>query len=131
MRKVAEKMGRPVPVMDREAMMSLERFHWPGNVRELENVVERTLAFEPADRIPADSLPEYIRLSKSAEVMASLREEGVDLELELRRIRYQYMCQALKKCDGVMQDAARLLGISFRSFRYYYHKHADEFGSEN
>jgi two-component system response regulator PilR (NtrC family) len=29
------------------------------------------------------------------------------------------MSQALERCDGVQTRAAELLGMSFRSFRYY------------
>lgn len=131
MHKVADRMGRPVPEMERGAMNMLERFQWPGNVRELENVVERTLAFEPADRIGEDSLPEYIRIERADNAIASLDEEGIDLERELRRIRYRYIKQALEQSGGIMQEAAKLLDMSFRSFRYYYHKHADEFESDD
>jgi len=124
--KICDRMKRSLPVITPQAMGVLERFHWPGNVRELENVMERTLALEPGDIIDVNSLPEYLHTDVAPEEM-DLSEEGMDLECQLRKIRYGYMQKAMIRSGGVMQDAARLLKMTFRSFRYYYHKHAEEF----
>ena len=43
----------------------------------------------------------------------------MDLEGHLEEIRRQLMGQALERTNGVQTKAADLLGISFRSFRYY------------
>ena len=51
--------------------------------------------------------------------LISLPEEGLDLEAYLEDIRAQLMQQALERTDGVQTQAAELLGMSFRSFRYY------------
>ena len=42
-----------------------------------------------------------------------------DLEEHLEAIRRELMAQALERTGGVQTKAAELLGISFRSFRYY------------
>jgi two-component system response regulator PilR (NtrC family) len=49
----------------------------------------------------------------------TLPEEGLDLEAHLEAVRGQLMAQALERTGGVQTQAAELLGISFRSFRYY------------
>ncbi len=49
----------------------------------------------------------------------TLPDEGLDLEAHLERIRAELMNQALDRCGGVQTKAAELLGMSFRSFRYY------------
>jgi transcriptional regulator with GAF, ATPase, and Fis domain len=51
--------------------------------------------------------------------LVQLPEEGLDLEAYLESIRTQLMIQALERTDGVQTQAAELLGMSFRSFRYY------------
>lgn len=43
----------------------------------------------------------------------------MDLEVHLESIRRTLMAQAMDRCGGVQTKAAELLGISFRSFRYY------------
>jgi two-component system response regulator PilR (NtrC family) len=52
----------------------------------------------------------------------TLPEEGLDLEAHLERIRAELMTQALDRVDGVQTKAAELLGMTFRSFRYYARK---------
>jgi transcriptional regulator with GAF, ATPase, and Fis domain len=46
----------------------------------------------------------------------------LDLEAYLESIRTQLMIQALERTNGVQTQAAELLGMSFRSFRYYVKK---------
>ncbi len=49
----------------------------------------------------------------------TLPREGLDLEAYLDEVRAQLMTQALERTSGVQTQAAELLGMSFRSFRYY------------
>ena len=126
MRKICDRMGRPYLTISPSAMAVLERFHWPGNVRELENVMERTVAFETGDRVDAGSLPDYLQTEQSQN-KGELPDDGLDVERRLRQMRFGYMQQAMHRSGGVMRDAARLLKMTCRSFRYYYHKHVEEF----
>ena len=105
-----------------EAMKLLEAHDWPGNVRELENVVERTLALGTGATVTAADLPGYLRAESPAQVIVSLPEEGLDLERFLDDLRAQLMREALERADGVQTRAAELLGMTFRSFRYYARK---------
>jgi two-component system response regulator PilR (NtrC family) len=50
---------------------------------------------------------------------ATAGRRGLDLEAYLESIRTQLMIQALERTDGVQTQAAEILGMSFRSFRYY------------
>ena len=104
-----------------EAMRLLETHGWPGNVRELENVIERAVALTTEETITSRDLPPYVadERSRPGEAMALLPDEGLELEAHLEEIRAQLMAQALERTDGVQTKAAELLGMSFRSFRYY------------
>jgi two-component system response regulator PilR (NtrC family) len=51
-----------------------------------------------------------------------LPEDGLDLEAYLDAVRADLMRQALERSDGVQTRAAEVLGMSFRSFRYYARK---------
>ena len=55
--------------------------------------------------------------------VASLPEAGFDLEQHVQNVERGYMAQALERAGGVQVKAAELLGMSFRSFRYYAKKY--------
>ncbi|MEM7481381.1 MAG: sigma-54 dependent transcriptional regulator [Acidobacteriota bacterium] len=119
-RKCTEDMGLDEKKVTAEAMKALERYDWPGNVRELENVVERTLALTTGPTLTSKDLPDAVFSMRSSNPTAvQLPEEGMDLEAYLEHVRAQLMGQALERADGVQTQAAELLGMSFRSFRYY------------
>jgi two-component system, NtrC family, response regulator PilR len=103
-----------------QAMRLLESYEWPGNVRELENMIERTLALSPGAVIDASDLPQQVRTgSERASQAILLPKEGVDLEGLLDEIRKDLMLQALERANWVQTQAAEILNMSFRSFRYY------------
>jgi two-component system response regulator PilR (NtrC family) len=125
--KYTEQMDKEITGISHEAMELLVRHDWPGNIRELENVVERAVALEPTPAILPDSLPAAIRgempLRAAAGAAESLPESGFDLEAHVKQIERGYIAEALKKAGGVQVRAAELLGMSFRSFRYYVKKY--------
>ena len=126
--KYAEPMGKTVTGISRAALQALGQYDWPGNIRELENVIERAVALEATPAILADSLPAGIRgeLPRPAAPVApsdSLPETGFDLEAHVKQIERDYIAQALQRAGGVQVKAAELLGMSFRSFRYYVKKY--------
>jgi two-component system response regulator PilR (NtrC family) len=101
-------------------MRLLEAYDWPGNVRELENLVERTLALSSSDTLAAADLPPHLRGRPGSDAdSVTLPEEGLDLESYLERLRAELMRQALERTGGVQTQAAELLQMTFRSFRYY------------
>jgi len=103
-----------------EAMRRLETHSWPGNVRELENLVERTLALSTAEVITTDDLPlELLIPGQTGAATPTLPSEGLDLEARLDGLRRELMRQALDRTGGHQGQAAELLGMSLRSFRYY------------
>jgi two-component system, NtrC family, response regulator PilR len=125
--KYTEAMAKPITGISREALDLLVRHEWPGNIRELENVIERAVALEETPTILPDSLPPNIR---GAAVRAGapgaidpLAGPGFDLEAHVQAIERGYIAKALERAGGVQVKAAELLGMSFRSFRYYVKKY--------
>jgi two-component system, NtrC family, response regulator PilR len=124
--KYAEQMGKAITAISRPAMELLLRHDWPGNIRELENVLERAVALEATPTVLAESLPTTIRGAgprASAPLSAGLPDSGFDLEAHVKGIERGYLAQALERAGGVQVRAAELLGMSFRSFRYYVKKY--------
>jgi len=124
--KYAEQMGKPVTGLSRPALNLLVRYDWPGNIRELENVVERAVALERTPTILPESLPATLRGGvprNAGPANDALPEAGFDLEAHVKEIERGYISQALERAGGVQVRAAELLGMSFRSFRYYVKKY--------
>ncbi len=118
--KFSEQLGIERVRITQRAMEQLERYDWPGNVRELENLVERTMALSTGEAIDAGDLPAQIRTgSHSSASPTLLPRDGLDLEAHLEEIRRDLMVQALERTDWVQTQAAELLQMTFRSFRYY------------
>jgi sigma-54 specific flagellar transcriptional regulator A len=124
--------NRPVQ-FTAHALEALTRYPWPGNIRELENLIER-LAITHAGKIirvadlpsrycPAalhaavDERSELLALSAPAIELAqpqqdignALPEQGIDLKQYLQDLELHYINEALRKVDGVVSRAARLL----------------------
>ncbi|HEY8022765.1 MAG TPA: sigma-54 dependent transcriptional regulator [Thermoanaerobaculia bacterium] len=118
--KYSRQMEVPLRQISVDAMKMLESYDWPGNVRELENLVERALALAHSETITTRDLPVHLLTNRrsSADVI-SLPEEGLNLDAYLEQIRAQLMAEALDRTQGVQTQAAELLGMTFRSFRYY------------
>jgi two-component system response regulator PilR (NtrC family) len=126
--RFASQMGKAMTGISGAALTCLKAYPWPGNIRELENAMERAVALERTPSILVDSLPEAVRAAESAVpgLAAStdaFPDEGFDLEQHVQHIEREYIAEALRRAGGVKVKAAELLGMSFRSFRYYMKKY--------
>ena len=132
--RYAKAAGKTVNAISHEAQELLAAYAWPGNVRELENVVERAVALEQSPLVLPESLPTQVCTlggtptrgvsspTPGAPVTsASLPDlkEGFDLEALGEEFYRHYIALALERSGGVQTRAAEMLGMSFRSFRYY------------
>jgi len=101
--------GTKVIGLEPEALERLIAHRWDGNVRELENTIEAAVALAQGPRITAADL----RLSSFDEPRAQL-PGGIPLSLDA----YERACleEALRRCEGDVRAAARLLGIGRSTF---------------
>jgi two-component system response regulator PilR (NtrC family) len=127
--KFAVQMKKPITGISRAALARLGEYAWPGNIRELENAMERAVALEQSPTVLPDSLPEQLQAA-AARPPATLEavpdefpEAGFDLERHVEDITRAAIIGALRQAGGVKVKAAELLGMSFRSFRYYTKKY--------
>ena len=117
-RRFASELGKEVEGMDAEAFDQLSAYGFPGNVRELENLIERAVALARGPVIGPDLLPPTVKSAPAQATAPRISEEGVDLESLVADYERSLLEEALVQSGGVKKQAARLLGISFRSFRY-------------
>ena len=124
MRRFCAEARRPPLVVEAAVLARLREHDFPGNVRELENLIERAIALAPTDRLTLDLLPD-LRSGRAlpAGAVTRIPDEGVDLEGILGEVERDLLRQALEKTGGVRKQAARLLGVTFRSLRYRLAKH--------
>jgi two-component system response regulator PilR (NtrC family) len=123
--KASARLGVEPRQIHRDAMAALENYSWPGN--------ERTVATESSQLITVSSLPLHV-LGSEVETggpaaasapppLSALPENGLDIEAHVEAIRRDLMRQALRRCGGVQKDAARLLRMTYRAFRYHAEKY--------
>jgi len=126
LRKFASQMGKPLTDLDAEALEALTRWSWPGNVRELENAIEHAVAVSDGREgvVKFANLPRSInRSTRSGSPEVQIPSGGIDFESRVGQIEKEYLQAALQATGGVRNQAADLLGMSYRSFRHYAKKH--------
>jgi len=114
---------RPAPLLSSAAIKLLVGYAWPGNIRELRNTIERALLLSGGDSITPEDLPlekmrgtpvsmervpETAPRSVQTFAVASLDEES--------RLDYERIVESLSVCSGNQTRAAKLLGMSRRTF---------------
>lgn len=126
--KYSRLQSKSVQGISSFATDALLEYPFPGNVRELENIIERSVALSTSSLLLPESLyiarhkhggdflPEQEAVNQSLKYQ--LPPEGIDLEGFLGGIEKDLLLQALEKTGGRKTEAAKLLGINFRSFRY-------------
>ncbi len=120
LQKYNQEYGREINDISQEAINIMLNYSFPGNVRELENIIERGVIMETDTVITPASLPPVLTRPATDGTVVGLRlpKDGLDLEKTLAELERQLINQALEYCDHNKTKAAKLLGLSFRSFRY-------------
>ena len=100
-----------------EALRLLKKHGYPGNVRELENVLERALILSDGKTIGVDDLllePEPVQPPAAQFEL----DPSLPLPEFLENIEKTAILNALEKTRNNKTEAAKLLGVSFRTLRY-------------
>lgn len=98
----AEEHNEPPKRLDASAVKTLKRHDWPGNIRELKNVIQ----------LAAGNVEGNIITSSGLSISRSSPEVSDSLLLRNPKVEKQRIVDALAQTDGVISQAAKLLGIS-------------------
>jgi two-component system response regulator PilR (NtrC family) len=121
--KYSRQMKKDVNSISASARLALSEYEWPGNVRELENIIQRHVALCETNVIEKIQLPDLGRGGRAAPPpgglgVESIPPEGIKLTDRMDEYERSYLREALKATNGNLTNAAKILGMSYRSIRY-------------
>ncbi len=114
---IGEQWGEPARKLGNDAVKALTEHNYSGNVRELVNILQRAVTLCEGDEISRHDL------SLDAESMpdeTSIGERPDDRSLDdyIEEVEKRILENALREARYNKTEAARQLGITFRSLRY-------------
>lgn len=115
--RLATQNGMHEPRLAADALAALVAYDFPGNVRELENILERALALCDGKMIRPDDL-QLKRSDTEDRPGGELSGDKYPLQEYLDRVEKEAILEALDKTRFNRTQAAKLLGVTFRSLRY-------------
>jgi transcriptional regulator of acetoin/glycerol metabolism len=92
-------------------MELLTQWRWPGNVRELRNVVERAMIFADGTSLEPSDIPAFGLRETSGSETATPADRPT-FGLSLADMEREHIRLTLAECDGSVQQAAKILGVS-------------------
>lgn len=139
--RFSARYGRALPAITARAVIALCEYEFPGNVRELENIMERAVIMAGDDEQPIDllhlftdgQLPQKLamrvgpsgnleRETKAGEMgsnaLSSLVDQALNAGVSLDTLENAMLRDAVKRADGNLSRASRLLGMTRPQLAY-------------
>jgi DNA-binding NtrC family response regulator len=117
--KYNQEFGKRIKGIEENALKALIEYHWPGNIRQLESVIERALLMSESSMISMKYIMSELRSSHGSNILDfDIPEEGINFE----EIEKELLKKAMVKSHGVATRAAKLLGMSYKTFVYRWEK---------
>jgi DNA-binding NtrC family response regulator len=125
--KYNNEFGKRVKAASEGAIKALLDYHWPGNIRQFESVIERAVLMCDTDTITLNDIRSELNLPASEAGIMDMQipDEGINFE-ELEK---ELIKKAMFKANNVAAKAARLLGMSYKTFWYRLEKFGIQAGS--
>jgi DNA-binding NtrC family response regulator len=118
-RKYNQELGKRIKGIEEDAMKALIGYHWPGNIRQLESVIERAVLICESSNIFLKDIKSELRLLQGNHVLDfDLPDNGINFE----EVEKEILRKAMMKTNGVATKAAKLLGMSYKTFWYRWEK---------
>jgi DNA-binding NtrC family response regulator len=115
LQKYGQEYGRRMAGVEPAVLKAFEGYAWPGNIRELAAVMERAVLMNEGGAISlADVRGELRRAAAPAGPTVELPDDGIDFET----LEKELLTQAMTKAGGMATRAAKLLGMSYKTFLY-------------
>ncbi|MCH8478248.1 MAG: sigma-54 dependent transcriptional regulator [Wenzhouxiangella sp.] len=114
---IGEQWGEPPRTLGEDAIEALRQHNYSGNVRELVNILQRAVTLCEGDVITRDDLS-LDQDAIPADGGIAERPEDRSLDDYIEDVERRILENALREARYNKTEAARQLGITFRSLRY-------------
>ncbi|MGD0280943.1 MAG: sigma-54 dependent transcriptional regulator [Dissulfurispiraceae bacterium] len=122
--KYNKEFGKKVSGLSDGAMKAMMDYHWPGNIRQLEFVIERAVLMGDGYTITINDIRSELRLPfEKGSFDFELPDDGINFE----EFEKELIKKAMIKSNNVAAKAARLLGMTYKTFWY----RLEKFGIQN
>ncbi|MEW6109528.1 MAG: sigma-54 dependent transcriptional regulator [Nitrospirota bacterium] len=119
MNKYNREFGKRIKSIEPAAIKALSEYNWPGNIRQLESVIERAVIMSDSETIKLKDIKSELKTSETGGVLDFyLPDEGINFE----EMEKDLLRKAMSKANGVVAKAAKLLGMSYKTFWYRWEK---------
>jgi transcriptional regulator with PAS, ATPase and Fis domain len=113
------EFGKRVKSIEPSALQALSEYNWPGNIRQLESVIERAVLMSDSGTITLKDIKSELRAAQPVSAAGfDLPDEGINFE----EVEKELLKKAMTKANGVVAKAAKLLGMSYKTFWYRWEK---------
>jgi len=118
-RKYNQEFGKRIKGIEENVMKALTEYHWPGNIRQLESVIEKALLMSESPFINMKDIKSELRTSRASDIFDfDFPDDGINFE----EFEKELLKKAMIKSHGVAAKAAKLLGVSYKTFIYRWEK---------
>lgn len=108
LKQFCARARRPSLKLSSDAKRRMQAHAWPGNVRELRNLMERVVFLGTGDKVEADDLAFILNPGRDTALEPS---DDLSLDVATRRFQQEFVRRSIKRVQGNMSEAARLLGV--------------------
>lgn len=114
------EFGKRIKGIDDNALKALMEYHWPGNIRQLESAIEKAILMCESSFISHKDIKSELKSFYGSYSILDfeLSDEGINFE-ELEK---ELLRKAMARSHGVATKAAKLLGMSYKTFCYRWEK---------
>ena len=118
-KKYNREFGKRIKGIEENALEAIQEYHWPGNIRQLESVIERAVLMAESSDISLKDIQSELRFFHQNDLLSfELPDEGINFEEHEKDL----LIKAMQRANGVATKAAKLLGMSYKTFWYRWEK---------
>ena len=115
MKRYNREFGKRIRSIDPAVMKALTEYSWPGNIRQMGSVIERAMLMNDTGVINMTDIQGELEFPRGSDALQfNIPPEGIDFE----KIEKELIRKAMERAGGVATKAAKLLGMSYKTFLY-------------
>lgn len=120
-KKYNKEFGKRIKSVEPAVLSAFAGYHWPGNIRQIESVIERAVLMNDTGSINLRDIKGELEFfdNKESAAVFDLPPEGINFE----KMEKELISKAMDRAGGVASKAAKLLGMSYKTFLYRLEKH--------